>query len=46
MAMIQVKVDQMQPEVTLCVVAAVTMLPVVTIPGQDDRYDSSKEATQ
>jgi hypothetical protein len=46
MAMIQIKVDQMQPEVTLRVVAEVTMLSVVTIPRQDDRDDSSKEATQ
>jgi len=46
MAMIQIKVDQMQPEVTLCVVTAVTMLPVVTISRQDDQHDSFKEATQ
>jgi hypothetical protein len=38
MAMIQIKVDQMQPEVT--------MLSVVTIPRQDDRHDSFKEATK
>jgi hypothetical protein len=46
MAMIQIKVDQMQPEVTLSVVTEVTMLSAVTIPRQDDRHDSFKEATQ
>jgi hypothetical protein len=46
MAMIQIKGDQMQPEVTLCVVTEVAMLSVVTFPRQDDRYDSSKEATK
>jgi hypothetical protein len=46
MAMIQIKVDQMQPEVTLSVVTEVTMLSAVTIPRQDDRHDSFKEATK
>jgi hypothetical protein len=46
MAMIQVKVDQMQPEVTLCVVTAVTMLPAVTIARQDAWHHSSTEANQ